>query len=545
MFEIAFLIGIFGYIVLALGFAGLLYKNVLLGIATIYLFAVLFAFRNNLLIKFKSINLLIFFKSIFNNRFEFLLIFLLLFQGVLNLAGAFSPELAFDALWYHLTLPKLYLINHSIFYIPGGLLYYSAMPKFAELLYVFALSFQSEIFAKLVHFLFGILSCIAIYKISRKFLPKSFSLLAVVIFYSNIAVAWLSTTAYVDLGRTFFEIMSLWGFIEWLRTHERKWLVEAGVLLGLAASVKIVSLMSLLIFSFLIIIESKTKGNKIKNIITFAVPVFLVISPWFIFSYINTGNPIYPFLSETAKLSKFSFGFINPISLVQELFTVFIKAADPILPIYLILIPLIFVRYRSFNKYLKYVAIYVFIALLGWYFFEFSGKSIPEIKGGSRYLIPYLPAFSILVSYVIYELGKKNMARIILVVLIIFLSVTSIGYRGLASIKYIPYLAGKETKEQFLVNHLNFSYGDFYDTDGFFKSNIKDTDKILLYGFHNLYYVDFPFIHSSWVKKGDLFNYVATQSINLPEKFKDWDLVYINPKTNVKLYTKGGIKWQF
>jgi len=58
---------------------------------------------------------------------------LIVLQAFVNIIGVFGPELAFDALWYHLTLPKLYLVHHSIFFIPGGLLYYSGMPKIAEM----------------------------------------------------------------------------------------------------------------------------------------------------------------------------------------------------------------------------------------------------------------------------------------------------------------------------------------------------------------------------------------------------------------------------
>ncbi|HZJ18325.1 MAG TPA: hypothetical protein VFD45_01750, partial [Patescibacteria group bacterium] len=122
---------------------------------------------------------------------------------------------------------------------------------------------------------------------------------------------------------------------------------------------------------------------------------------------------------------------------------------------------------------------------------------------------------------------------------------TTIGYRFVATSRYIPYLTGKQSKEAFLINNLNYSYGDFYDTDNYFKNNIKETNRVLLYGFHNLYYIDFPYIDSSWVIKGDRFDYIATQNTVLPERFKAWELIYINPKTNVKLYSNGGLKWQF
>ena len=121
----------------------------------------------------------------------------------------------------------------------------------------------------------------------------------------------------------------------------------------------------------------------------------------------------------------------------------------------------------------------------------------------------------------------------------------SIAYRFGANLKYIPVVLGKESKTEFLSNHLNFSFGDFYDVDGYFAKKIKANDTVLLYGLHNLYYIDFPFIDSSYIRKGDKFNYVAVQGDNLPERFKSWNLIYYNRKTHVKLYSMGGLKWTY
>ena len=127
--------------------------------------------------------------------------------------------------------------------------------------------------------------------------------------------------------------------------------------------------------------------------------------------------------------------------------------------------------------------------------------------------------------------------------LIIFSALITMFYRSVANAKYIPVILGRETKEKFLTDHLNFSFGDFYDTDGYFQKNITLNNTVLLYGFHNLYYVDFPFIDSSWVKKGDRFDYIAVQNGEIPKRFSYWNLVYYNPKTNVRLYSLGGQKW--
>ena len=118
-------------------------------------------------------------------------------------------------------------------------------------------------------------------------------------------------------------------------------------------------------------------------------------------------------------------------------------------------------------------------------------------------------------------------------------------YRGVANSRYLPVIFGYESKESYLESHLNFSYGDFYDTDGYFAKTITSSDRVLLYGFHNLYYVDFPYLHHSWAKEGDNFNYIAAQREMLPKRFSDWKLIHTNKKTGVKVYTKERKMWKY
>lgn len=544
MFALAFLTGIYGNLILVLGLSGLLYKNLIVATSVLMFLVALIYFKKEILGLVRLIRLGKVFKNeIFKNRFSQLLILLLIVQFGINLIGAISPELAFDALWYHLTLPKIYLINNSIFHIPGGLLYYSDMPKFTELLYTLPLSFGNEIFAKIIHLFFGVLTSVAVYKLSRKFMDENFALLSVVIFYSNLVVAWQSTTAYIDLARAFFEIMSLWGFVEWLQTKNRKWLIESAFLLGLAISTKILSVFSLFIFTLLIIFKRDVLKEKIKNICLLWLCSLIVVLPWGIFSYVNTGNPVYPFFSNILRPETFSLAFLNPLNFISEMWKMFVVASDPISPLYLIFLPLILIKLNKANQIIKYIGLYIVFAVIGWYLVEFYGNYIPEIKGGTRFILPYLPAFSIIIAYFIFSFRKYSSYRILAVLLVIIISVSTIFSRGYASIKYIPYVFGQESKSEFLTKHLNFSYGDFYDTDKYFRENIKQNDKVLLIGFHNLYYVDFPFIDQSWVRKGNSFNYIAVNNTVLPNRFQGWNMIYYNPITKVQLYTLGGQEW--
>jgi hypothetical protein len=74
------------------------------------------------------------------------------------------------------------------------------------------------------------------------------------------------------------------------------------------------------------------------------------------------------------------------------------------------------------------------------------------------------------------------------------------------------------------------------------KELIGSNKTVLLYGFHNLYYIGVPFIDSSYVQKGEVFDFVATQHTDLPHRFSYWQPIYYNKITDVTLYTLGQ-KW--
>ena len=554
MFSLAILIGVYSYLIFGLGLLHLLYKNYIAIMTVAYLFFCTFWYKESLK------NLFIWLRRLLREGVSFkkdyfLLIFLIVAQAIVNLIGSLGPELGFDALWYHLTIPKLYLENHSIFYIHGGLLYYSLMPKLTEMLYTAALALNGEIMSKLIHFSFGLLSIIALYKLSRKFFSKHISLLVVVVFYANLVVAWESITAYIDLARTFFEIMALWGFVNFICDKEtpsrrsllgkRIWLIESAIMLGLAISTKLLAVGSLLIFIILIVLyktsrlgfQPRSKNNvSMRDILLYWLIAIFISLPWLVFAFVHTGNPIYPFFSSVYK-TNIGISLINPFKFISDTWIIFTRADDPISPIYIILLPFVIIFFKTFSSNLKLVALYSFLGIIVWY--------LTPRMGGGRFLLPYLPGFSIVVGAILEKIKEQKMLYRLSVLLIIIVALISVFYRGVANVKYIPTIIRRESKRDFLATHLNFSFGDFYDTDNYFKTHIKKRDKVLLYGFHNLYYVEFAFIDSSYVKKGDEFNYVAVQNSNLPQKFRAWDLVYYNPITKVKLYTQGRIKWSY
>lgn len=519
MYKLGLVVALCSYTFFTLGLIGILNQNLIIFTTILFLFTLLFLFikENN---KKELSRKIKFFTH--TSTIQKLLVILLLIQGLINLLGVFAPETAFDALWYHLTIPKIFFIENRIFHIPGGLLYYSDMPKLVDLLFMSGYVLKTEFVSKLISFSFSVLTLFVLYKTSRLFFDKTLSLLVLVVFYSNLVVAWLSTTAYIDLGRTFFEILSLYLIILFINSRKVKFLNKSGLMMGFAVASKILAFTSLISMSITLLMVNV----KLKKVLFFITIAFLPVLPWLIFSFINTGNPVYPFFSDIYKIHgtlNFS-GFAN-----------FVHSQDPISPIYLLCLPFLLIYYKKIKLKLNIVFYYSVIFMVFWV--------VSPQTGGGRFITPILPALSLLVGGVVF-FSEKTFKKI-LIIAIIFISVVTIIYRGMASVKYIPVVFRIETKEQFLSKNLNYSFGDFYDVDSYFKKNIYPKDTVLIYGVHNLYYVNFSYIHESWVKKGDKFNYILIQNGELPKRFKDSKLVYQNSKTHVKLYKKIKGTWQY
>jgi len=471
-------------------------------------------------------------KEIKGDRLSTLVVILLLIQVLINFLGAISPELSFDALWYHLTPPKLYVQYQQIFHLPGWLLSVSSLPRFMEMFYTAALVFGNEIGAKFIHFSFGILAALALFNLLKRHFSLRISLLGTLTFYTMLAVGWQSTTAYVDLAWTFFEILALDNFLQWREKRKERYLYRSSLLVGLAIATKILAFGSLLTFLFLILIL-RGKG-WLRRVFRFGITSLLVVSPWLVLSWVNVGNPLFPLFGSPTNVQAMN---IRPdanwiiTKLVNYPFLLWRATFQPddiISPVYLLFFPLILYLLWRQKQILK----------ISFLYFLLGSFLVPAAS--NRYLLPYLAALTLPLLAIFNYPWKKKLLTNLFIIIIILSALLNLGSRGLATKKFIPYLLRQETKAEFLAKNLNFSFGEFADIDGYFAKNIKKDDLVLIYGIHNLFYVDFPYVHESWAKPGTFFTHILVGSNqNLPEKFGRRLLIYENPETRVKLYVFG------
>lgn len=520
MFSTAVLIGIYAYLIFLTGLLGFLSFKVITTVTTFYLIFIILTF-------YKKFTLFKISASFGNLKplEKLLLVLLLLFAGI-NLVGAAGPEIFYDALWYHLTLPKLYLQKAAIYHIPGNLLYYNEFPRLVEMLYTAALVLTNEIGAKIIHYLFGVMTTTAIIVLGKKFFNLKVALVAAVIFYSNLAVAWQSTTAYVDLARTFFEALAFFYFLSWWQNKTGGNLIKTGILAGLAMSTKLFAAGSIAILASLIFFYSKK--DKVINLVRFALPATIISLPWFLSAYLTTGNPIYPVFSGIlSPWHDFEFrGILNFFADFVRLSNFAEDWTSPISPIYLVFLPLTIIPLLKF-PIVRVIGLYSLLTYIYWY--------LTPRTGGTRFILPYLPTFSLFVASIFYlNLEKFKVYQKIAVFVILIVAGFNLLIRTYINAKNIPVILGLQTKHDFLVQNLDFTNA-FYDVDGYLGQNIGKNDKVLIVGGQNLYYVNFPFTHESFGE--DIkYNYILTQYKDLPEKYGHPKLIYENPKTFIKLY---------
>jgi len=159
-------------------------------------------------------------------------------EFILNL----TPPISRDALIHHLAVTKLWFKHGGFYEIPWA--EYSYYPMNINLPYLVCLYFKNDIAPKFIHLGFGLGTGWLIYLYLKKKFGRNWGLLGTVIFITTPLVVWLSTSAYVDLGMTFFITGSVLAFIRWRDSEYSrfKWLLISSFCMGIAVGSKYNSL---------------------------------------------------------------------------------------------------------------------------------------------------------------------------------------------------------------------------------------------------------------------------------------------------------------
>jgi len=415
---------------------------------------------------------------------------------ILNL----TPPISRDALVHHLAIPKLWLKHGRIYEIPWA--NYAYYPININLLYVVCLYFKNDIAPKFIHFGFGLATGWLIYYYLKEKFDRNWALLGMIIFITTPIVVWLSTSAYVDLGMTFFTTGSILAFIKWRDSEYSrfKWFLISSFCMGIAIGSKynalIVWFIVTLMLMFSYVRDTNRQAGALQYGMLFFVITVLVASPWYLKNFLQTGNPFYPLFNSlinsfhhhsiqetlqqriTEKSGKISFfkmrevlygeNFIETLLIPIRMFfqgkdTSYHYFQGVLNPILILFSPFVLLNKR-FGK-----DKFLFVSITGIFIFMAYFLTSKQV----RYILPVLPFLAILAvmglkdlmdklreitlySPIRFKINIRLIAKFIVFFTIVTLLVFNILYlkERMNIIKPLPYVLGKETREAFLKRHL-------------------------------------------------------------------------------------------
>lgn len=436
-------------------------------------------------------------------------------EFILNL----TPPISRDALIHHLAVPKLWLKHGGFYEIPWA--DYSYYPMNINLLYLVCLYFKNDIAPKFIHLGFGLGTGWLIYIYLKQRYDRKWGLLGMVIFITTPIVVWLSTSAYIDLGMTFFSTAGLLAFIKWcdLEFKQIKWLLISSICMGLAIGSKYNALIALLILNLMVMYGyahyTKRQLTAVKYGLIFLAVAVLIASPWYLKNLLQTGNPFYPLFNSifqsinhtpvqeilhneaAQKIGSLGFFQMREVMYGESFWEtlliplrMFFQGEDNsyryfqgiLNPILILFLPFILLNKENKKDKFLFILFSVFFIIMAYFLTE---KQV-------RYILPVLPFLSIIAVMGIKNLDDKlkpetcfsflrfrkrsgALSRILLFAAVAILLTFNLSYlkNRVDIIKPFPYIFNQESRDDFLRRHLLH-----YDAVKYINANLPMNAKV-------------------------------------------------------------------
>lgn len=218
---------------------------------------------------------------------------------VCSFLRALCPALPGDSLNYHLPAAVRPLQTGRFGYIPT--LTYTNWPSGTEMLFALVLGICPAAGPALIQFVAGLIVCWAAYSLGARMMGQYVGLATLVLllllkdFWAEISTSMVDVTltAYTTLAVFCLHRMSTAAAKE-----EARWFTLAALFAGLAGTCKLTGLWAILsvVTGYMVIQIKRKRCCELKRTSTFALLAILVVTPWFVKTWIITGNPFYPML---------------------------------------------------------------------------------------------------------------------------------------------------------------------------------------------------------------------------------------------------------
>jgi hypothetical protein len=346
--------------------------------------------------------------------------------GTVALVCALAPEIEYDALWYHIGFPKIWLQNGALVDLPFEFI--SLYPMTWELLFGAALALGGPVAPKLLHFSCMLMCAALVHCACRRYFPGCSPWLATAFFVSVPTVLWEASTAYLDLALALHLGLALYALLRFSDSADQGWLALSALHLGLASATKHLALFGgVILTAGLAVFLWRRWGSPVRSGLVaagFGLLSLVPALPWYVRSFRATGNPVFPFytgifgapenrwdaaaqLGMEGFLERFGPGdnLINLLTLPYDMTVHASRYGGSIGPLFLLLLPCLALQARHAPGKFVWICGYVL---------SFMGLWILSGNFQMRFLVPVMP-FAALIAAEAYRrlwIGLAGYGRI-------------------------------------------------------------------------------------------------------------------------------------
>ena len=207
--------------------------------------------------------------------------------------GLYPPH-GFDETVYHLPFAAAFAESHRLVVVAEHL--FPVLPQLLNLLFTAVLATAGDTASHTVQFLCLAVSSAAVYAAAERFAGRAAALLAAAVWLSNPLVHYQASTSYIDLGFALFALLAVVAWEIGLGEDRRAWWVAAGAFAGCAAATKHLGLLWVALLTAMALAVAP-RGRRWRSAALFCAGAAVTMAPWYLRLYLETGNPVFPVLS--------------------------------------------------------------------------------------------------------------------------------------------------------------------------------------------------------------------------------------------------------
>jgi len=486
LLELALGLGVFSFLILFLGFIWKI-NSIIFLILFFLLTLILFGSIKSWIKSLIQISITIKFGSNFSKILFVFIVIIFISQLFITL----TPATHYDALNYHLTLPKTYLIQEKISDIPW--LVMSGMPQISEMIYTPLMSLGGESSILFFNWLIGLFISLGLLVFMGSYLNITAGWVTVTSLYCGYTFSSALSWGYVDLMAAFFGLSVFISLVEYFNSNKTQHVIYVGIFSGLAFGCKYpAGVIFLAVLFTLIFISIKNKSPKpIKIIGLYCLGAGLFALPWLVKNFLFTGNPIYPFFFESGTMTQLRLDVyqgLPPYGNLLDLFFLPIRAtifgvdgtngySVSTGPLLLGLGLLAFMDWKNKQenqkKIISLAGLVTFFGIVIWAIGnQFSGYLIQ-----TRFYFVLFPVFSILAGYGYFQISKFSISnvrikRIVQPIIILVIALNSFQiFSEMVEKGSLKNMLGFTSNQQYLEDNLGWYARAISDINAFENGN--------------------------------------------------------------------------